>query len=184
MGIEVSEEEFERAGGDPLKIPQLAEALGKIPGIIEEEKRQKAESQHLGDAQEMMTGAQAPIFPIIAGVQVIRDITAGVFNLLNKMKSPIVTGEEIEDDNEWLEHICFLLFLMSYEDERQLVRWFAQGKDVLWQEFMVWSFSEVDLTALMKDQGFLNDALNSVSQAADEGCSEEEDCSSAKKSVG
>ena len=184
MGIQVSEEEFEKAGGDPLKIPKLAEALGKIPEIIEEEERQKVESQHLGDAQEMMTGGEALVFPVIAGVQVIRDITAGVFNLLNKMQSPIVTGEEIEDDNEWLEHICFLLFLMSYEDERQLVRWFAQGKDILWQEFMVWSFSEVDLSALMKDQGFLNDALNSVSQASEEGSTEEEENSSVPKCGG
>ena len=57
----------------PERKHRLAEALGKIPGIIEDEERQKAESQHLGDAQEMMTGGDAPVFPVIAGVQVIRD---------------------------------------------------------------------------------------------------------------
>ena len=67
------------------KIPQLAKALGEIPNIIEAEERQKAESQHLADAQEMMTGSDSPVFPVIAGVQVVRDITAGVFNLLNKI---------------------------------------------------------------------------------------------------
>ena len=179
--VQVSEEEFEKAGGDPLKIPRIAEALGKIPEIVEEEERQKAESQHTGDAQEMLCDGEV-LYPIVAGVQVIRDITAGVFNLLNKMKSPIVTGVEIEDDNEWLEHISFVLFLMSYPDERQLVRWFAKGAEYLWEEFMVWSFNNVDLAELMKDQDCLNEMISSVAEASadEEGDGYERDHASPK----
>ena len=171
--IQVSEEEFEKAGGDPLKIPRLAEALGKIPEIVEEEERLKAESMHTADAQEMLCDGEV-LYPLVAGVQVVRDITAGVFNLLNKMKSPIVTGEEIEDDNEWLEHISFVLFLMSYPDERQLVRWFAKGKDCLWEEFMVWSFNNVDLAELMRDQDSINEMINSLGEASGDGGGEED----------
>jgi hypothetical protein len=165
--MNVTQEEFEKAGGDPSKIPRIAKQMSKIPGMIEAEEQEKFDDgQVLTDAQEMMPEGEL-LFPKVAGVQIIRDVTGGVFNILNKMNSPLITGE-IDDDNEYLNAIGFLLFLMAYKDVGQIVTWFMEGKEELERQYLIWSFENININILMQEHEVLGKMMEELGETVEE----------------
>lgn len=180
--MKVTKEEFEKAGGDPLKIERIAKELANIPRAVRaEEQREEEDSQEFTDAMEMMPEG-APLFPKVAGVQIVRDITAGVFNMLVKMESPLVTGKELQDDNEYLEVMSFLLYLLSAEDVSGLVRDFIKGE--LWEKFLIWSFENVNINLLMEEQKILEKMMEEIGGSIAETPEIKDQKNNKKKSVG
>lgn len=124
--VAVTPEEFERAGGDPMKIPRLRAALEDGEARASAEWAAKESAANRPDWQDIapeMTIAGMPCRPCSSGVLVI----------LERIDHPAYRGADMT-----FEDVVVLLYVLCCPDLRAVV---AQSRDgTIRDEATVWSF--------------------------------------------
>lgn len=115
--IQVTPEEYEAAGGDPMKIPRIAAALGKVEKQADEDF-----DEMLTDSATVETADISTEFTICG--RPVRPLSAGVISLLQKAGHPMFIETDKESD---LLDMALLLLVLSHPSIPELIDWEHEG---------------------------------------------------------
>lgn len=138
--ISVTPEEYEAAGGDPMKIPRIAEALGKV-----EEKAGKEFDEMMEKSADVDLSDLASEF-VICG-RPVRPLSAGVMSVLQKAGHPLFAETDKEPD---LLDVAALLLVLSHPSVPELIQWAHEGTLYLHAEEFSFSLTPKEIAQAEK----------------------------------
>ena len=132
MKVEISHEDFVKAGGDPSKIDRLKDIVAEVQA--------NAKPGELNPAALVDISDGFKVGPFKA-----RAMTAGVLRILQQIEHPLTRGEETDDIGDVID----LLFVLTHESVPDLVKWAGSGE--LSEQATMWSFNlDADSMASMQ----------------------------------